>query len=250
MAETVEVPGIGKTDKKWVYAGAAVAIGIIGYAYWKNQQAQTQTDFVGASPDDFGVADYDSPLGNSGTNSTGDYTAVDPDTIDTNAEWTSAAVEKLSSYGWDSAAVASALGKYLSRQGLTGAQVDIVQAAVAAVGPVPVGGPYPINDALPETPGTGTGDPVAPDPVSGLRVFETRDTTVILDWDANDNNPPIGGYNVWWNNGSGMSVVKTQDTNAVIIGLRPGTSYTFAVEAYDPTDKITSPRREVTARTK
>lgn len=148
MAETINVPGLGPTKSVYVYAGGALVVGIVGYAWWKNSQNQP-TDYVGASEDDFGVSDYDSPLGNSGANSTGNYDSTDPDALTTNAKWTAFAVEKLSTYGWDAGLIATALGKYLARQGLTEAEIDIVRAAIAAAGPPPIGGPYPINNALP-----------------------------------------------------------------------------------------------------
>lgn len=152
MADTINVPGLGPTKSVYVYAGGALVLGIVGYAWWKNAQSSAPTDYVGADPDDFGVTDYDSPLGNSGTNSTGSYSAVDPGAIDTNGEWTLAAHEYLTNTGYSSVAVLTALGKYLARQGLTEEQVNIVQGAIAAFGPPPVGGPYPITNALPGEP--------------------------------------------------------------------------------------------------
>ncbi len=153
MAETINVPGLGPTKSAYVYAGGALVAGIVGYAWWKNSQNQP-TDFVGASPDDFGVSDYDSPLGNTGTNSGGSYDSTDPDAIRTNAQWTAFAIEKLATYNYDAAVVSSALGKYLARQGLTEAEVGIVQQAIAVAGNPPVGGPYPITNALPSNPAT------------------------------------------------------------------------------------------------
>lgn len=154
MAETINVPGLGPTKSVYVYAGGALVVGIVGYAWWKNSQNQAQTDYVGASPDDYGVSDYDSPLGNSGGNSGGSYDSTDPDAIRTNAQWTAFAVEKLATYNYDAAAVSSALGKYLARQGLTENEVGIVQQAIAVAGPPPIGGPYPITNALPSNPVT------------------------------------------------------------------------------------------------
>lgn len=148
MADTIDLPGLGPTKSVYVYASGALVVGIVGYAWWKNSQNQP-TDFVGADPDDFGVADYDSPLGNSGGNSSGDYDSTDPDAIDTNAKWVAKAVERLEAYGYPANEVSSALGKYLARQGLTEAEIGIVQQAIAVAGAPPVGGPYPITNALP-----------------------------------------------------------------------------------------------------
>lgn len=152
MADTINLPGLGPTRAVYVYAGGALVVGIVGYAWYKNQQATANTDFVGASPDDYATGDYDSPLGNSGGNSTGNFDSTDPNAIKTNAQWTAFAVEKLSTYNYDAATVASALGKYLARQGLTEAEIGIVQQAIAVAGPPPIGGPYPISTALPPNP--------------------------------------------------------------------------------------------------
>lgn len=151
MAETINIPGLGPTKAAYVYAGGALVIGIVGYAWWKNAQNQP-TDFVGASSDDYGVSDYDSPLGSSGGNSTGNYDSTDPDALTTNAKWTSFAIGKLAEWNYDAGAVSSALGKYLARQPLTEGEIGIVQAAIAAAGPPPIGGPYPITNALPNNP--------------------------------------------------------------------------------------------------
>ena len=153
MADTINVPGLGPTRAVYVYVGGALVVGIVGYAWYKNQQA-TPTDFVGASPDDYATGDYDSPLGNSGGNSTGNFDSTDPNAITTNAEWTAFVVEKLASYNYDAATVSAALGKYLARQGLTEQEISIVQQAIAVAGLPPVGGPYPISPALPPNPTT------------------------------------------------------------------------------------------------
>jgi hypothetical protein len=139
-----------------VLIGGAAVAGVLGYAYWKNG-----TGGNGAAVDaplEAAVDDYVSPLGNSGTNSTGDYAGnVDTDKIDTNAKWTQAAVESLESAGWERSTVLTALGKYLAFKGLTANEVTIVMAARAVQGEPPTGGPFPIKDALPTpTPTTPT----------------------------------------------------------------------------------------------
>jgi hypothetical protein len=160
MAETVNLPGLGPVKSTYVWAGGAAIVGIAGYAWWQYSKNQQPADFVGASPDDFGVTDYDSPLGSSGTNSTVNVSQLDPAAIDTNAKWTIDAADKLSDRGYDSATVVAALGKYLQRKGLTEAEILIVQAAIAVSGPPPVGGPYPITNALPNPPSTGEPEPL------------------------------------------------------------------------------------------
>ncbi len=163
MADTMKVPVIGETKTVYLYGAGALVAGMAGYAWWKKGK-DSPTDFVGASPDDYGVGDYDSPLGDTGTNSTGNYTSVPEGTITTNAQWTQKAVETLDGYGFESSTVLTALAKYLAREGLTEAQITIVQAAIAAVGLPPVGGPYPITAALPPP---ATVPPPLPPPAPG-----------------------------------------------------------------------------------
>lgn len=186
---TVNVPGIGPVKDTYVWAGVAITAGIVGYAWWR--KSSTPADFVGAEPEDYATDDYESPLGSSGTNSTGNYSTVDPNAIDTNGEWTIAAVDTLTDAGWDASSVFIALGKYLARQRLTANQIEIVQSAIAAHGPPPVGGPFPILETLPDPPSTGNPDP-DPDPEpsaklpapQGFRVIQAWPRSLMLGWGA------------------------------------------------------------------
>ena len=150
MAETVKVPGLGNVKTVYVVGGVAVVIGVVGYAYFA-RSASANEDYVGASEDDYGVSDYDSPLGNSGGNSTIDVDN-DPDLITNNAQWTVKAIDYLTTAGFDPLMSSVALGKYLGRLALNKTEVDAVLAARAAIGEPPVGGPYPIKEALPDPP--------------------------------------------------------------------------------------------------
>ena len=176
MADTIKVPGLGPVKATYVYVGGALVVGIVGYAWWKNSQQQP-TDFVGASPDDFGVGDYDSPLGSSGGNSTGNYDSTDPEAIDSNAKWTVFAVEKMAQLGYnDTASVTAALAKYLARKGLTEVEIGYVQAAIAVAGLPPVGGPYAITPALPvPTPSNPDPPPVVKPPLP-TKVFYLKNS--------------------------------------------------------------------------
>lgn len=180
---TIDIPGIGPVKDVYVYGGVAAGAAIVAYAWWRKKTTPAP-DYVGASPDDYGATDYNSPLGNTGTNSTGNYTSVDPDTIDTNAKWTVAAVETLSNWGWDESTVGIALGKYLARLGLSEQQIEIVNTAVGALGPPPVGGPYPIKPSLPDTPSTGDPTPdLLPPPVLRSNSPEVWPYAIEVNWD-------------------------------------------------------------------
>ena len=165
MAETIDVPGLGQTKTVYVVGGIAVVIGIVGYAYYSSAGKATE-DYVGASPDDYGVDDYDSPLGSSGGNSTVDVDNT-KDLITNNAQWTAKAVEMLVASGFEAGLVIVSLGKYLARSALKPNEIEVVLAARAAVGEPPVGGPYPVKEALPDPPNTNpppTNDPPANNP--------------------------------------------------------------------------------------
>jgi hypothetical protein len=138
---------IAGVPKRVLIIGGAVAAGVLAYAYWKNGSASP----TAVDPGEYsGESDYESPLGNTGTNSSGSFPGtVDPEAINTNAQWTSAAVEALQSAGWEASAVYVALGKLLAFKELSAAEVQIAQAAKAAVGEPPQGGPYPIKEAIP-----------------------------------------------------------------------------------------------------
>lgn len=233
MADTVTVPGLGPVKETYVWAGGALVIGVAGYAWWQYNRNREPVDFVGASPDDYGVSDYDSPLGSSGTNSTGDYSQLDPEAIDTNAKWTIDAADKLANRGYTSSVVLAALGKYLNRKGLTEAEIEIVQAAIAVSGPPPVGGPYPITNALPPPPSTGGGNTNPPPPttstltkVTGISWVAIWTFAIELHWNKVNN---ATGYEIFVN---GSSYMTTGTVTGVMLrnNIKPGT-YNVTVRA-------------------
>lgn len=144
MADTIDIPVAGPVKKQWVYVAAAVAAGIIGYAYWRSRISATDT------PVDPQFADYSGGLQTGGDGTTtgglayqpGDSTHdVNPDDLPpaTNAVWTQRAVEMLASLGWDSQYVATVLGKYLARLPLTLVESAIPRTAIGLLGKPPVG---------------------------------------------------------------------------------------------------------------
>jgi hypothetical protein len=225
--------------KKVAIIGGAVAAGIVGYAWYKNGDSGAPVSAVDAE-NPAAVDEYDSPLGNSGTNSTATSSGnVDPDAINTNAKWTQAAVETLQGAGWDATAVFSALGKLLAFKTLSATEADIAQAAKAAQGEPPVGGPYPIKEGLP-VPSPSTN----PTKVTGLRVTSSGKTTIGLDWASN---PGARGYKLFVNGTqNGSSVLYSTGS---VRYLKAGTKYTIGVAAIYPGD-IVGPTATITATTK
>jgi hypothetical protein len=134
MAETVKLPGAGPVKKTWVYAGGALLVGIVGYAYYKRSRAPVVEPInPDALPEDrvpFTDAQVSSGLGES-------QTAGAPVTV---SDWVRQATDRLIELGGDATLIASALGKYVTHQKLTEPEADLVRQAVGQFG-------YPTNDA-------------------------------------------------------------------------------------------------------
>lgn len=211
MADTI----LG-APKKVVVIGGAIAAGVLAYAYYKSADAGTPV----ADPLEAAVDEYDSPLGNSGGNSSLTSPGnVDEGSIRTNADWTNKAVETLQGAGWEGSAIYTALGKLLAFKTLSPFEADIAQAAKAAVGEPPVGGPYPIKEGLP-TPDT-SAKPSAP----RLHHVNTTKTAAILQWSAADG---AASYTVYQS--GGKTVAKgVKETSFTVSNLKPGTRYSFSV---------------------
>lgn len=234
---------IAGLPKKYVYAGALVSVGILGYAYWRAGSASTTTDpaeYVEAAADE-----YDSPLGNSGTNSSLTSNGnVDPDAIDTNAKWTQAAVAGLQSVGYDAAKVSSALGKLLGFKQLTASEADIAQTAKGMFGEPPQGGPYPIKESLP------TPTPTKPTvtlkaPVS-LKATNVGQTTALIDWDEMKGN---NGYRLTVSGGGINKQYWPLWSWDTIAGLKKNTKYTVSVCGRYPNGTM-GPTASITITTK
>jgi hypothetical protein len=207
--------------KKVVIVAGAVAVGILGYAWYKRGDAGTVTE----EPLEASADEYVSPLGNSGTNSTATVDNTDTDKIDTNGEWVQAAVEYLQSVGVDAAQASAALGKLLAFKSLTTFEASVAMQAKAAFGEPPVGGPYPIKDALPTPPST----TIKPGAIVNLHQYGVYGTSVYLDWnDAKDSR----GYDIEYTDAKGKLVKKTALTSSYTASnLTRNHSYTFRVRA-------------------
>jgi len=80
--------------------------------------------------------------------------------------------------------------------------------------------------------GSTPGDTTAPSVPTGLSKAASTGTTVSLSWNASSDNVDVAGYGVYRN---GMLVATTSGTSYTVDALTCGTSYTFAVDAYDAT---------------
>jgi hypothetical protein len=136
MSTTVDLPAVGKVKRQWAYAGGALLVGIVGYA-WLSRRSTGGTGEIVSDPSNTTLPD--------GTFPTVTTTTVpdNTDVIATNAQWTQRAIEILAATGgWDASFVATTLGKFLARRGLTPAEENVALAAVAALGQPPTGAPY------------------------------------------------------------------------------------------------------------
>lgn len=254
LMSTVTIPGVGPVQAKWVYAGGAVVLAGVAYSFWRRNPSDPGT-IEEVVPDEAG-ADVGDGWGNV-PGKTGDSTGgwvPDGDTEPrTAAEWTAEAVDKLSAIGWDAQLVATAIGKWLSRQGLSTAEREIIQTAKAIMGPVPGYNPEPpINPALPNPPTT-TPPPTNKPPITvnpgrppvrplppavtppkpappqyvapaGVKVTNVNRTSARLDWPVQKG---VIGYAAYVNGKQhGRTVVGSDYT---ISGLKPNTSYKLGI---------------------
>lgn len=135
MTEQVDVPAVGRVDKKWVIAGVAVVGAVVGYAWWKRRQGS-------AGPSSYAV---DTTSGSVGSGTGYVNPAPTPGPADSGAskppatdpEWTQRAIAELGNIGVDAGFASSALGKYLNHTALTADEADIVRRAWALLGRPP-----------------------------------------------------------------------------------------------------------------
>lgn len=235
----VDVPKLGKVNKKWVWAAVAVAGGYVAWKWYSanNEGVSITTPAVGE----------DLPTGGAGMGPVsgnvqyaGTVTdATDPDRINTNAQWSQRAAELLGNAGYDTTRVYAALGDYLANAPLTTEEQSIVRAALAAVGRPPIGGPYTIREQV------GKVTLKAP---SGVHVTTTTPTKVTLAWS------PVAGASYYraYRSDTAFNVGATDARNHSITvgGLKPNTTYRFAIAADTTTGKPGPKSAWVTAKTK
>lgn len=181
----VKVPGVGKVDKKWVFAGLAASAGIIVFAYWRNSQA---TEEVPGEGDQYASGDDYTPDAYIGATQPGGET-YDPNDVTenvptTNAEWSQRVIDALESVGYERAAAAQTVGKYLAGQPLNVAERLTIQVAIAMLGNPPAGA-LPIISA-PDTPTTppATGGTKLATPVMRAGAGDRSNTNYALSWTA------------------------------------------------------------------
>lgn len=227
----VDLPGLGKTKRAWVYGGVGVAG---SYVAWRWYQA-SRADEPPAGSDGFYTTPDQSEMGQSTSGGTGNVTgnsnsitdATNPNTIDDNAEWTNKAVELLTNAGYDPAVVYGALGDFLARRALDKAEATIARAAVAAVGQPPVNGPFVVTE---EATTGGTGTTAAP---TGLKVAPSSDKATVT-WNAVDG---ASYYLMYRNDQSTTAPQKVTGTSNIMYNLDANRDYKVQVSAVGTTGK-------------
>lgn len=269
MAATMNVPGIGSVNKTYVYAGGALVVGVVGYAYYKRRQqdaqaaqdatatdAGTSTDMTGQSdtgalyepPVNYDPGSYDYSMGGSvgGYSPPYYYSPGSPSapTIATDAAWFQAAVSWLEQNGADSQAASAALGNYMHDICVSSAQADLVRQAEGALGRPPQTS-HNIAICAPSTGGGGTTDTTTPSAPSGLHVTGTSSSSVSLAWNKTAH---ATHYRVY-RSGVPNNIGDTTGTTFTVHGLKRKTHYTFHVRAWNGT-KMGAASHSVSVRTK
>jgi hypothetical protein len=231
----VQVPGLGKAKKIWIFGGLGVAGAFVGWRWYQaSRSGVSYTDGMYTTPDQSemgqstGGGTYN-PGGNTGSTETDGTT---PGAINSNADWTNRAVELLTNAGYDPATVYAALGEFLAHRALDKTEATIARAAIAAAGEPPVGRPWSVL----EESGTGTGTLPAP---GGVKATAPQWDTVTVTWSG------VTGASSYQVYRSGTLVGTVTGTTYKLTGLKEKSSYRFAVAAVSSTGKAGTRSAEV-----
>lgn len=215
----VDVPKVGKINKKVALPIVGVAVAYVGYRYWKARSTPADIPADDPAYEDAGTLPGVAGAvkdGNSYGGNTGGTGGSNDDDITTNAQWTRYVIQELSTNGrWDSGDVASALGNFLDRQPLPDDQQTIVRAAIGVAGYPPVG-TYSV------IPGGNTNLSVAPTGVVASGITGTS---------ASIGFQPVSGatsYQVFIS-GRSSAVAVGNSSPIQVDGLTPGTKYSVQV---------------------
>jgi len=138
MADTMQLPGVGKVNKTYVYAGGAAVAGIVGYAWWTRSRRPAAPVY---DVDSVGETDYRPPMGGGGNSS---YTGQQPEGINSNIQWAQKAVALLEQSGTDLGLAGIAVTRFLARQPLSPNEERAITSIYAMLGEPPEGRPWKI----------------------------------------------------------------------------------------------------------
>lgn len=228
----LDVPKVGKVNKKIVVPIVVAAAAFVGYRYWKARQ-----DVGTGEPVDPGYEDMSGGLGPGQTRPAGDYgLPADPGTGTTaggfhgttNSQWTEYVSDRLQQDGrWSYSVIAVALGNFLTAKPTTAEQQQIVQAAIGIAGYPPVSGYGLVS-------GGNTAITVAPTGVSAVPTPTAMKVSFT----------PVAGaasYNVYHSNPTGATNVASGTGSSPpidVVGLTPATGYTVQVAAVSASGQV------------
>lgn len=242
---TMNIPGIGSVEKKYVIVGAAGIAGFVGFMYLRSRNTANSdtsatdtttdtsaTDEAGYGADTFDPSAYSDyygggsvPVYQSPINQTIPVTSDQQ--ITTDAAWDSAAVAAAGDMGADPGALSSALGRFLAGLCLSDAQADLVRQAEGMFGRPPQSPQLEIH-ICPATGTGGTGTKLgAP---SGFHATKATKSSVCLAWNAL---PDSQGYHIKITGGGLNHTVVTHNLTYCVGSLKKSTTYTFAVMGYN-----------------
>lgn len=244
MAEDVNVPKVGKVDKKVVVPIVAAAAAFVGYRYWKARQDVG----TGDAPVDPGYEDMSGGLGPGVTRPGNDYGLPDDSGSGstaggfkgtTNSQWSEYVSDRLQQDGrWTYSVIAVALGNYLTAKPTTAEQQQIVQAAIGIAGYPPVSGYGLVS-------GGNTAITVAPTGVTA----STTPSAMRVSFTAV---PGAASYNVYRSNVTGATNVASGTGSGSpidVVGLSPSTSYTVQVAAVSASGQVGPKSSPITVKT-
>lgn len=148
--DTVDIPQIGRVKKEYVWAGGAIVVGIVAYAWWRHRaSAATGGPVVDTTGGSTGATGGSPPPIIPAATSTSTLPT-------TNQQWTQDVLDHMGVIGGsEQAHVLSVIGKYLNKIALTAEEADLIRQAWALSGKPPQG---PDNFIL-ATGGSTTGTP-------------------------------------------------------------------------------------------
>lgn len=235
----VNVPGLGKTKKVWIFGGLGLAGAYVGWRWYQSSRADAGVDdgmYTTPDQSEYGQSTSGgtyNPGGNTGNTETDGTT---PGAINTNADWANAAVGILANDGYEPSVVRAALGEFLDRRALDKTEASIARGAISAAGEPPVGRPWTVI----EESATGTGTLPAPGSVKATANFWD---TVTVSWSA------VSGASTYQVYRNGTAIGTASGTSFKLSGLTQKTAYRFAVAAIGSTGKTGTRSGEVSVTT-
>jgi len=175
---TVDIPGVGPVERRYVIGGVAVAAGIAAFVWLRRRNASAADQTQGLIDPLTGLpysSENQAPTGYVNPNPVQSTVDSTTGTIKTNAEWTTDVIGKLGNIGMDASFVGTVLGKYLASQPLTLEEAAVVRTAWAFSGKPPQG---PDNFTL--SGGSSTpGVPPPHDPAPGTTYITKQGDTIV-----------------------------------------------------------------------